>query len=354
MAMMSLSKNEKVVLYCMVRSPLLNDRQISMFTGIKMSTITAIRNRLIKRELFSTVRIPLLPQDLCELLYMSVVPLAHMKGKQKPGQVKDLCQQIPEISLCSLDTEALLIGMARNYTNFHKAKQRFIDGLCQKGLYHKSPGWDHVFAREGSEVSNLFDHSHLLSIQFQKKDGIELPIIKPHALSHGESIPITTTVEKKVFTGLIKHPMSADTKLSESIHITRQIIAKLRSRFEREGLMRTVRLVNLKRMGFEVMVLVGFKFDPMATVKSRKRALRALTSEMPVVFSVTDAMKGVALLVFSDFQETKTSLASLSGSFTHGGLLASPLEFRYFSVPDQQLAVYHNYGPLIEKILGRE
>jgi len=354
MSLVNLSRNEKVVLFCLIKAPLLNDRQIASYTGIKMSTITAIRNRLSKRELYSTVRVPLLPPERCELLHLSVIPVANVKGKQRPTLVREICSNIPEVSLCTLDSEALLLGMARNYPDYKQAKHTFIDGLVQRGLYHDDTGWDHIFSLGGCDVSNLYDHSHLLSIHFQKKGGIEMPTIRLPSIASSDITPISTSVERKVYLGLIRYPMSPDTKLSEHIHITRQIIAKLRNRFEKERLMKTVRLVNLKRMGFKVLSFVSMSFDPAATIKSKKRAQRFLSSEMPVVFSVSDKLKGCALLVFADFQEARAAMTSLSDNLAHGGLLGSPLEYRFFSIPDQSLAVFHDHAPLVEKVLGSE
>jgi hypothetical protein len=53
-----LTKNEKKVLYGLVRHPTLNDRKLSEKMKVKHSTITAIRRRLHEEGYFKTVRIP--------------------------------------------------------------------------------------------------------------------------------------------------------------------------------------------------------------------------------------------------------------------------------------------------------
>jgi hypothetical protein len=62
-----LTKNERTVLHGLVMHPTLNDRKLAERTGVKHSTITAIRRRLRDEEYFRTVRIPSMNSLGCEL-----------------------------------------------------------------------------------------------------------------------------------------------------------------------------------------------------------------------------------------------------------------------------------------------
>jgi DNA-binding MarR family transcriptional regulator len=61
-----LTLNEKTVLWALTKWPTANDRQLAQSIDIKMSTITAIRNRLRRANLFKAVRIPLMGRLGCD------------------------------------------------------------------------------------------------------------------------------------------------------------------------------------------------------------------------------------------------------------------------------------------------
>jgi hypothetical protein len=68
MAKPDLSDNEKRTLLGIVKFPTLNDRQLSETIAIKMSTVTAIKNRLKDMGYFMSVRVPKLQNLGAEML----------------------------------------------------------------------------------------------------------------------------------------------------------------------------------------------------------------------------------------------------------------------------------------------
>ena len=58
MALKDLSPNEKAVFHALVKYTSLNDRELSEQVAVKLSTVTAIKNRLKSRGYFMTVRVP--------------------------------------------------------------------------------------------------------------------------------------------------------------------------------------------------------------------------------------------------------------------------------------------------------
>ena len=68
MAKPGLSDNEKKTLLGLVKFPTLNDRQLSEKIEIKMSTVTAIKNRLKDLGYFVSVRVPKLQNMGAEML----------------------------------------------------------------------------------------------------------------------------------------------------------------------------------------------------------------------------------------------------------------------------------------------
>ena len=53
-----LLRSEKLVLYGLVKYPLLNDRELAEQLDMKMSTLTAINNQLKENDMFYSVSVP--------------------------------------------------------------------------------------------------------------------------------------------------------------------------------------------------------------------------------------------------------------------------------------------------------
>ncbi len=79
----SLSRNEELVLYGMVRFPNRNDRELAEVLNLKDSTVNYCRNQLEKRNLFQLVYVPVLNRLGFELLSIN---FAEYNLKLSPKQ----------------------------------------------------------------------------------------------------------------------------------------------------------------------------------------------------------------------------------------------------------------------------
>ena len=83
----SLSRNEELVLYGMVRFPNRNDRELAEVLNLKDSTVNYCRNQLEKRNLFQLVYVPVLNRLGFELLSIN---FAEYNLKLSPKQRMDI------------------------------------------------------------------------------------------------------------------------------------------------------------------------------------------------------------------------------------------------------------------------
>ena len=94
-----LNKNEKLVLYGLVKYPLFNDRELAEKIKLKMTTVTAIKNRLKKNGYYYTVRIPVLQNLGCELLMASLLSFNPTKTVDETFPVHNevIGESVPEV-----------------------------------------------------------------------------------------------------------------------------------------------------------------------------------------------------------------------------------------------------------------
>ncbi|MEM2899573.1 MAG: hypothetical protein QXT63_02170 [Thermoplasmata archaeon] len=115
-----LSKNEKLTLYGLVKYPDYNDREIAEKIGLKMSTVTAIKNRLKKNNVFSTIRVPLLQNLGCEML-----EVGYAKNYSRILQKLSLLySSLARCSLCPL--LRILLNRKKTSTDSSRYSQNII------------------------------------------------------------------------------------------------------------------------------------------------------------------------------------------------------------------------------------
>jgi len=101
-----LSNNEKLVLYGLTRYPLDNDRQLSEKVNLKMSTITAIKNRLKTRNYYFTARIPMLNDLGCELVNIIYGRIYPMTSDEKKLELSKIINGFERFNLAALGYSA--------------------------------------------------------------------------------------------------------------------------------------------------------------------------------------------------------------------------------------------------------
>ena len=119
----NLNKNERRVFYGMIRYPLLNDRELATKLKLKMTTVTAIKNRLKKNKYYSTIRVPVLKHLGTELF-----SIMHTKfGTKVPEEemikrIPMLSAHAPEFVYGIYDSgDGFGFAFARNYTDMLEA-----------------------------------------------------------------------------------------------------------------------------------------------------------------------------------------------------------------------------------------
>ncbi len=348
-----LNKNEKLVLYGLVKYPLFNDRELSEKIKLKMTTVTAIKNRLKKNGYYHTVRIPVLQNLGCEILMATLLNLEPVKTDEIMNKSKEqtIGENVPEIIYSIIDSEVgFCIGISKNFSELFNGIINLEKVFRDNGINYSSMPSYYFFPFKFSKIYNFFDYAPILKYTFnvsvkgeEKDDEIaELPIRDLTKLSN---------VEKRVLMGLIKYPDLPDSKIADIIDVTRQVVSKLKKNFETEGIIKTLKIPNLKKLGFEILTVSHYRHNPMVSLKEREKDMKVLLAEFPQIFLISNTMESIVVNIsrdFTEFQELKSKAHTLLK--TKGYLSGDPKIF-IFSIPKFQTIVEHNYLILIEKTL---
>lgn len=351
-----LNKNEKLVLYGLVKYPLFNDRELSEKIKLKMTTVTAIKNRLKKNTYYYTVRIPVLQNLGCELMMASLMNYNPIiLDKDRIRVYNDiLADNIPEIVYSQTESDVgFCLGIAKNYTEIHHAIENMERVYRENDIIEAAQPSYYFFPFEYSKIYNFFDYAPIIKHTFKVSIKGEEDELYPAEIPRTD-ITKLSNVEKRVLYGLIRFPDIPDSKIAENIDVTRQVVSKLRKSFEDDGILKTLRIPNLKKLGFEIMSVAHYRHNPKIPLDKRGKGIKQVLSEFPQIFMVTGNLESVMINVCRDFTEFQELKNKAYAQYKKQEFLLEPPEIMVFSIPNLKVIVEHSYASLVEKILGLE
>jgi len=319
MAKRSLTDNEKQVLYGLVHHPSLNDRELSETLDIKVSTVTAIRRRLRRADYFVTRRIPMMHRLGWELLAACHGRLSQTAGPQGGGRLKEVLRDgFPTIfhMTYSPDTFTTLF-MAPNYTGFRRDLEDLRLAMHKANLLDDGTIQTTVLPIGMSVMANFFDYSHVLGLAFgiEDKSVVNLQVGKVGDLE-------LTRKETEVLKGLVRYPELSDKAVAQKIRASRQAVSKMRREFEETDLLRTVRVPNVRALGFELFAHAFTAFTPAATIKARSDAIERTLRLTPQFFYATCNTESVLLGAMKSYEHFSSLRSNLAKYYEERGFLA--------------------------------
>ena len=355
MALKDLSPNEKTVFHALVQHTSLNDRELSEKVGVKLSTVTAIKNRLKSRGYFMTVRVPQLQRLGCELLSVNYAQLNASVPQGKRLEVgRSLLADFPEIYYLASDERAgFAMSLNRNYSAAKQNTERFFR-VYSESEFLLSEGYEAVhFPFAQSRVSNFFDGSSMLARDFQLEDGEAKKPAKEAAREFAVRSPevVLSRIEKKVLRGLVANPDLHDSSVAKQIDVTRQTVTKMRKSFESLGLIRTVRIPNLQMLGYEVLCLLHQRYRPSQTLEVRGQLEEAFYDKLPVVFRVAGDMEAIELLAFHNFKHHVEAMVAISRFNREQRFVAREPTALTFAIRDLFPIKNHIYDRAVDRVL---
>jgi DNA-binding MarR family transcriptional regulator len=354
MTKVTLSENESRTLLGLVKYPTLNDRQLSEVIGIKMSTVTAIKNRLKDLGYFMTVRVPNLQNLGAELLSVSYLYTNPSLSEETQAEVgRGLFEGYDELFYIGAGPRyRFSMSMHRNYTSACRVLDGVQDLYSQHGLL--VPGFKGVahlpFGQ--TKVYNFFDYSNLMEQDF----GIHLPDRKLDAMLHDGNYSKTrayklSRIERKVLRGLVQNPDLLDSSISKRIDVTRQSVTKMRKRFSDMDLFFTIRIPNLEMLGFELLAMVHTTYKPPSTVKDRAKGLARVYDQLPIVFKADTDREGVELVAARTFRDFEAYMNLRSTHLWEDGSIEEEPKTLLFTFDDFIAVKNHVYSPGLTRVV---
>ena len=247
------TENDKMVIRGLCQQPWANDREIAEAEKLKMSTVTACKNRMKRDGVFKKAYFPVYYRLGYPLVSFSQLKMA------KPSEVvlraltkyRDNMPDKDNKSIVSFmvndSLNAFVIAHHSEYTAFKDFEQTFD--------YNEN--WSHeLYTVEGAIKVVNFDYTNTLNRLF-------FP-------NHTESYkPLTmkidlcrfSKIEKKVFEGLLANPEAVSNRIAKKIGVTRQSVIKILRKLRMEGILEKNVVVDLGNIGIQIVSVIRFKAE---------------------------------------------------------------------------------------------
>ena len=350
MAEGELSRTERLALWGLVQFPEMTDKTIAEKLDLKPSTLSQAKKRLLERGYYSTVRVPMLHFLGYELLYLvsgRLNPLVPFETRLAVDM--ELNGRIGENVYAVTDhSQAVSIALSKSFVDFQINKENIEMAYSQLGLMEGRSFSYALFPFKISRIFKYFEFGPLLRQIFD----IDTADPSIHSIAPGSRNSRLTKVEKKVYYGLVKHPELSDAKLSSLLKVSRNTVAKCRKKFAQEGLMKTIRIPDLKKIGFEIFAYSHAKFNPGTPLSTREKGIDLVKKEPSFVFVVSSNMESAQLAVARNFEEYQRVRSELIRFYRKHDFLMHEPEMLLFSIPTMRILKNHDYSSLVKKALG--
>jgi len=355
MAKLAISPNEELTLFGLTRFPTFNDRQLSEKLNIKMSTITAIKNRLRRSGLFNTVRVPFMYHLGCELLsvtYARLNPLIPHNTMIKT--MSKIVGDLPECVWAATDpSNFIAVTISRNFTDVKRNVEKAFNIFIEKDFLERDH-FDMVHYPFGqSAFFRYFDYAPLLhdsfSVKFKDTPKQFVNIIEQ------KDARALTRIEKKTLLGLVKYPDMLDNSVAKKIGVTRQSVTKMKKRFETEGFLSTLKIPNVHDLGFDIFLYIKPKFNPQISIKKGWQKHIAKAYDMSRwVFIASSDLDAALLVMGKNYRTIQKNIAKAVATYKKMDFLKEYPDIKFFSLQDMVTLKNHVYAPLLEKIFAED
>ncbi len=348
-----LSRNEQEIFYGQIRFPLLNDRELADRLDFKMTTLTAIKNRLKKNGYLSKIRIPMFHKFGCELFQVSFGHAYSPDSTSDVSKVLAQCERPNPRCFHSMQNshQHMFFQVFRNYTEAKRINDRFTKAYLRDKFHCENSFKQVLLPFQLINVLNLFDYGPILKHTFN----IEDPKMGNKGKKRVSFLPQAVRLkklEKKILHGLVKYPSLADSRVCKKIGTTRQAVARMRKKFEKDGIIRTVKIANLNKIGYNLFVLFHIRMDPNRNAKEIKEGISKITNIMPPVFMISEDVQIIHLSAFRDFEQYQDLTNELYSFFVENELFETPPVSIPFSIHSVNIGMNHDYSRVIKNILG--
>jgi len=194
-----------------------------------------------------------------------------------------------------------------NLYNKYPEKVEALNKLLLEVLEKEYPT-EVIFPFEISSIKRFLDFSPLIKNYFDI-DGIQMDCDNKINFSGIDRIQLSEK-EKEVYVAVVETPNATTQDIGKRVGLSRHTISRMKKKFFDQGLLNSITIPNLQKLGFEMLAFYHIKFNP-AKAPSQKD-IDYLNSSSTVFFARRE-FEMVLISAYPTYQDYKTDKIENSG-----------------------------------------
>jgi PAS domain S-box-containing protein len=345
-AKLNLTDKEKRVFYALVACPDMNDRELAEQTGLKRSTVTAIKNRLKEEKLYEEINMPDLAALGCGL--MTVI---YGKFDMEYGEIRRMREKVMSSDVVfahTTDTGVFAITATKDLVSFHKDIGPSITFATKAKAFKDYPSIAH-FPLELSIIQEFFNFAPALRESFSMTENLTQKPVQ----GNPERQPLNKNA-KEILYALVKHPEASTVELAKMLRLTRATVSRIKSDLFRQGLVKKLIMPDIKRLNYAFSAVYHFKHVPGMTADIFKKILHSFKAQDPIAHIVLmGAMESMGGMLFRDGREHAEFMSRLIREMKAEGLVTEDPAESILQIQETKQFMF-SFAPITKKMLGIE
>ncbi len=335
---MKLTETDRKVLAGMSAHPEFSGRELSDALGLRVSGLMKSRKRLMDSGIIRIIRVPSFQK-----LGLSIT-FSGFGAIKRGASIGDRKMRIPQtFFLAGERDKGFGIGAVPHYTDFY----RLFIGFRRKSAWIEPESFGFsLFPTELTDFLRFGDYGPLISREF----GMGPEEEPDNSFMKGDP-PEMKKRDLEIYRHLIEHPDWTGEKIASTAGTSRQRVHRLKRDFEEAGLYREKAVLNLKKLGYEVLLFVSWKmpvgtYERFLEVVHRKRIA-------PAIVLLMTPIEGMMVAAFKTFRESRETYERITDTIRSNRSINEP-HILHLSMQDTDFPEYFDFSGVLTSGATRE
>ncbi len=345
-----LRESEMLVIYHLMQDATLTDAALARRSGMKESTVSSIRRRLMDSRHIYFSNVPSFDKLGCTLF----VQLYGPTNPAVPKDVKDMAHlrfldQTPEVfDSASGEGFIMMSGAFRSFSDYLHALDRYermFSGVRSAERADLRPAF---FPLGLSEVCYTYNFAPPLHRIF----GIDAPPPEPSLPRRhdAESVDLSL-MEKRTLVNLAEYPHATDAQIAQIMGRSRQTVTNVRKRLERKGMFKRVCIIPLVLWNIDLIAYVHLRFKPDIDPEVRREISVGDWINLSW-YTLERQSEAHTTYMFKDYKDYLGEMQRMMKPLVEADVLKGDPNISLVSTAAAKELRDGHYGPLLRKLMG--
>lgn len=345
-----LRESEMHVIYGLMLDANLTDSALARRFGMKESTVSSIRRRLMDSRHIYFSNVPSFHKLGCKLF----VQLYGPTNPAVPKDVKDTAHlrfmdETPEIfDSASGEGFIMMSGVYRSFSDYLLALDRYDRHFAGVRVAERADLRAAFFPLEISRVCYSYNFAPGLHRIFK----LDLPKPEPNRPEYFKvEVEDLSLMEKRTLVNLTEYPHATDSQIAQLMGRSRQTITNVRKRLERKGMYTRVCIIPLVLWNIDLIAYVHIRFKPEVDPEVRTE----LSTEDWVNLSWYTLERNTeahTAYMFRDYRDYLSEMQRMMKPLLESGALKGDPQISLISTAAAKELRDGVYAPMVRKLVG--